>query len=130
MNQELLRSLADQAVDSMLASAGPRVPCPCEDAPPVGFQAALGEMDEYDAEYDVVVAAGSMPGKLTAYWSRGEGAAKIGWGTDGAFDRCVAQMSQHNVPNPKGTCANLEKNSTGHWPAEKAVESAMEDDDD
>jgi hypothetical protein len=120
MNQGMLRMLAEQAVDSILASPGPRPPCPCEESAVVG----LGDLDEYDDEYDVIVAAGSMPGKLTAYWSRGEGAAKIGWGTDGAFDRCVSQMSAHNVPNPKGTCANLERNATGHWPADKAVQSA------
>lgn len=81
-------------------------------------------MDEYDAEYDVIVAAGGMPGNLTAYWSRGEGAAKIRWGTDGAFDRCVKQLGKY-VADPKGTCANLEKNATGHWPAEKKIQSAM-----
>lgn len=82
-------------------------------------------MDEYDAEHDVVVAAGGMPGNLTAYWARGEGAAKIRWGTDGAFDRCVSQLGKY-VKDPKGTCANLEKNATGHWPAEKKLQSAME----
>lgn len=59
---------------------------------------------------------------LRNYWVRGEGAAKIGWGTDGSFDRCVGFLSEH-VKNPQGLCAEYHKAATGEWPAEKGVPS-------
>ncbi len=62
---------------------------------------------------------------LMKYWASGEGAAKIRWGTDGAFDRCV-RLLNGKVPgniDVKGLCANLHKRATGEWPAEKRVES-------
>ena len=61
---------------------------------------------------------------LRNYWIRGAGAAKIRWGTDGSFDRCVRQLGKH-VRNPQGLCAEYHKEATGEWPAEKGVESAM-----
>lgn len=61
---------------------------------------------------------------LRNYWVRGEGAAKIRWGTDGSFARCVAQLSSE-VKNPQGLCAEYHKAATGEWPAEKGVESSM-----
>jgi hypothetical protein len=74
---------------------------------------------------DKFAGEGRIPAELGRYWTRGEGAAKIGWGTDGAFDRCVRLVGA-KVPagvNVKGLCANLERRATGHWPAEKAVDS-------
>lgn len=62
---------------------------------------------------------------LEAYWTTGEGAAKIRWGTDGAYGRCVRELRDH-VADPEGLCATYEKKATGHWPAEKVVESAGE----
>lgn len=66
---------------------------------------------------------------LWKYWVHGEGAAKIGWGTDGSFDRCVRLVGAE-VEDPKvsikGLCANLHKDATGEWPAEKGVPSDME----
>lgn len=74
------------------------------------------------------VNAPSGPGhNLRDYWVRGEGAAKIGWGTDGSFARCVTQLSEY-VRDPQGLCAEYHKAATGEWPAEKGVESASEDD--
>lgn len=61
---------------------------------------------------------------LRNYWVRGEGAAKIGWGTDGSFARCVSHLGKH-VKNPQGLCAEYHKAATGEWPAEKGVESSM-----
>lgn len=61
---------------------------------------------------------------LRNYWVRGEGAAKIRWGTDGSFARCVAQLGD-KVKNPQGLCAEYHKAATGEWPAEKGVESSM-----
>lgn len=62
---------------------------------------------------------------LEAYWTTGEGAAKIRWGTDGAFDRCVNQL-RDKVTDPEGLCATYEKKATGSWPAEKKAESTGE----
>ncbi len=61
---------------------------------------------------------------LRNYWTRGAGAAKIRWGTDGSFDRCVRQLGKH-VTRPQGLCAEYHKEATGEWPAEKGVESAV-----
>jgi hypothetical protein len=64
--------------------------------------------------------------RLVNYWVKGEGAVKIRWGTDKSFDRCVRHLSD-KVRDPKGLCAELHKEATGEWPAEKGVESALED---
>ena len=61
---------------------------------------------------------GQMPHDLKAYWTHGEGAAKIRWGTDGSFDRCVRHLSKYFPRNPKGLCAKLHKAATGEWPTE------------
>lgn len=61
---------------------------------------------------------------LRNYWVRGEGAAKIRWGTDGSFARCVANLGKH-VKDPQGLCAEYHKAATGEWPAEKGVESSV-----
>ncbi len=58
--------------------------------------------------------------RLFEYWTRGRGAAKIRWGTDGSFDRCVRAL-RSKVParyDVKGLCANLHKRATGEWPTE------------
>lgn len=55
--------------------------------------------------------------KLMTYWAEGAGAAKIGWGTDGDFDRCRLELGKYvggNVVN--GLCANLHHRATGAWP--------------
>ncbi len=61
--------------------------------------------------------------RLKTYWTVGEGAAKIRWGTDGAFKRCVRHLRKYFPKNPEALCANLEKQATGHWPAEKIIPS-------
>lgn len=74
---------------------------------------------------DTFAGEGRIPAALGKYWTRGEGAAKIGWGTDGAYDRCVRLLGA-KVPagiDVHGLCANLHKRATGEWPAEKGVES-------
>jgi len=42
--------------------------------------------------------------KLRKYWTRGEGAAKIEWGEDGDFDRCVSHLRKHVGERAKGLC--------------------------
>jgi len=91
-------------------------PCPCENMTVEDLIAAAREF----------VGEGRIPKALGAYWTRGEGAAKIGWGTDGAYARCVKLLAE-KVKSPgidiHGLCANLHKRATGEWPAEKGVES-------
>lgn len=54
---------------------------------------------------------------LIRYWTRGEGRAKIRFGTGGDFDRCVQHLSKYVPPNQvKGFCARLHKIATGKWP--------------
>lgn len=55
--------------------------------------------------------------RLMEYWAHGEGAVKIGWGTAGDFDRCVAELSEHVGPSiVKGLCSNLHVRATGARP--------------
>lgn len=63
--------------------------------------------------------------RLVNYWVNGEGAAKIRWGTDGSFGRCERALAG-KVRDPQGLCAELHKEATGEWPAEKGVESSLE----
>lgn len=60
-----------------------------------------------------------MPPDLQAYWLTGPGAAKVRWGTEGSFRRCVREMRDYFPQNPEGLCANLYHEATGHWPGEK-----------
>ena len=86
-----------------------------------------GDSDSYVAagtkESDVNAKGGNH--NLKAYWTHGPGAAKIGWGTDGSFARCVTQLGKY-VKNPQGLCAEYHHAATGEWPAEKGVESAVD----
>jgi hypothetical protein len=51
------------------------------------------------------------------YWTEGPGAALIGYGTSGQFERCVAQLSKHMTPEQaKGYCAERIHEMTGEWP--------------
>ena len=60
---------------------------------------------------------------IKEYWVHGKGAAKIRWGTDGSFDRCVRKLRKYFPKNPKGLCANMHKEATGQWPAEESIPS-------
>lgn len=58
--------------------------------------------------------------RIRNYWVKGEGAAKIGWGAGGDFNRCRSQLSKY-VQNPDwlaGLCANMHKEALGIWPGE------------
>lgn len=59
-----------------------------------------------------------LNGPLEDYWVRGEGAAKIRWGTPGSFDRCVRALRSKFPQDTEGLCANLHHEATGKWPAE------------
>ena len=56
-----------------------------------------------------------MPAKLQRYWLFGEGAAKVRWGTPGAWRRCFRQLSKYMSPGKaKGACTNLSQKLGGH----------------
>jgi hypothetical protein len=59
-----------------------------------------------------------LTGPLHDYWIKGEGAAKIRWGTEGSFDRCVRALRDKFPRDTEGLCANLHHEATGKWPAE------------
>lgn len=59
-----------------------------------------------------------MPPQLKAYWLDGPGAVRIGWGTPGSFDRCVAELRDEFPQDPEGLCANLYHEATGRWPGQ------------
>lgn len=56
--------------------------------------------------------------RLKRYWAHGEGAAKIGWGTPGDYDRCLTHLGKyvHGSHELHGLCANLHHEATGAWP--------------
>lgn len=58
--------------------------------------------------------------RITAYWVDGVGAAKIGWGLPGDFNRCRTQLVKY-VQNPDwlaGLCANLHYRALRTWPGQ------------
>lgn len=62
--------------------------------------------------------------RLMTYWAHGEGAAKIGWGVDGDFDRCRLHLGKYVKPEQlDGLCANLHHKATGAWPGHAPGES-------
>lgn len=60
--------------------------------------------------------------QLDAYWTTGEGGARIKWHLPCAFCRCLDEMRIHAVPHGlkpnqvRGHCHNLEVMATGHRP--------------
>lgn len=68
--------------------------------------------------------------KLKEYWTKGEGAAKIRWGTPGDFMRCVHHLEKY-IADPKGYCSDMHKRATGfrpgHAPSEQRTEEPVTD---
>lgn len=59
--------------------------------------------------------------RLRQYWEHGQGALKIGWGTEGSYNRCLVELGKYVTPNViHGLCANLYHGATGTWPGEHA----------
>lgn len=57
--------------------------------------------------------------RLRDYWVRGKGAAKIGWGAPGDFNRCRAFLAEYIKPMYlAGYCSNRHKDALGFWPGE------------
>lgn len=63
-----------------------------------------------------------IPRQLLESDVHGKGAAEIGWGSHGDFDRCRLFMRRHGVPGHQidGACANLHRIATGEWPGRNA----------
>jgi len=57
--------------------------------------------------------------KLRRYWTRGEGAAKIRWGTEGDWTRCVRYLSKYMGVRAKGYCQLRHKEATGVYTGSK-----------
>lgn len=113
----------DMSEEQLAASAAALEDCGCT--------------EEAEKELDQLVAAGAFapgtkdgPGWIThpvatsrirRYWTRGEGAAKIAWGTPGDFTRCRRLLRKY-VQNPDwlaGLCANMHKEVNGFWPGDR-----------
>lgn len=92
--------------DTELADLGMAPDIKVGDAPPEGwddyFAARIAEFVGSDA-------------KLREYWTHGEGAAKIRWGTEGDFDRCVRQLRKY-VRDPEGLCNEYHHEAVGKAP--------------
>lgn len=56
--------------------------------------------------------------RLRRYWAVGQGAARIQWGVEGDFRRCVLNLRRH-IKDPEGYCAKLHKDVVGYWPGDK-----------
>jgi hypothetical protein len=63
----------------------------------------------------VTIQRGTAADKLTHYWTKGEGAAKIRWGTDGDFKRCVRHL-EGKVRDPEGLCNEYHQIAVGAPP--------------
>lgn len=57
--------------------------------------------------------------RLHEYWVHGEGAAKIGWGAPGDFERCVGELGKH-ISDPEGYCNLAHHAALGYYPATHA----------
>jgi len=57
--------------------------------------------------------------RLHDYWTKGKGAAKIRWGTNGDFTRCTRQLNKYIEPRfLNRTCAQWHHDALGYWPGE------------
>jgi hypothetical protein len=60
--------------------------------------------------------------RIHHYWTKGEGAAKIRWGTPGDFTRCTRQLRKYVGPQYLNrTCAQWHHDALGYWPGQKGM---------
>ena len=102
-------------VGALVASrvAGPVLLKPYETYPD-DVTTRLGELSAESNDIDSPAA-----NRLKRYWEKGEGAAKIRWGTDGDWTRCVNQLSKYMGPRAKGYCTLRHKGALGYYPGER-----------
>lgn len=55
---------------------------------------------------------------LRRYWTKGPGAAKIGWGTPGDWTRCVSQLSKYLGVRARGYCSLRHREVNGFYPGD------------
>jgi hypothetical protein len=64
--------------------------------------------------------------RLRDYWTHGKGAAKIGWGTPGDFNRCRANLAKYVKPMYLSSyCANRHYDALGFWPGDHARKHSL-----
>ena len=63
--------------------------------------------------------------KLRRYWTVGEGAAKIRWGSKGDWTRCVEHLSKYLGPRAKGYCALRHREVLGYYPGDSRNKSLL-----
>lgn len=113
MSADELDALYGQLASYLLTPRG--LEAPTQTAAVSWVDEVDGWMREWAAhEFDVSM----MPERLQEYWTEGEGAAKVRWGTRGAFRRCRRALVKEGVPlrMVNGACANLYKRATGKHP--------------
>lgn len=107
--------LTDDEYDAIFRRAADEVPLVLLAA---AWAAESIEVDTPLAEAAQETLQSNMDPELKRYWLSGEGAAKIVWGTPGAFKRCVSNLREYFPQATEGLCANLYHEATGHWPGE------------
>lgn len=97
-------------------------------------QAMLQELQDDDALWAAAGGADRNRGNaetLRRYWTTGPGGQRIGWGTPGDFNRCVAELTPHLGIRSKGYCQLRHKDATGayagHAPGEAFAATAALD---
>lgn len=65
--------------------------------------------------------------KLREYWTKGPGAAKVRWGTDGDFDRCVRHMRKFVGTRAEGLCNIYHRSAIGAPPGKGHGTKSLED---
>ena len=79
-------------------------------------KAAVADVEKVETSAGDVRAAE----RLRHYWAHGEGAAKVGWGSPGDFDRCVSHVGKY-MKDPKGYCNLRHHEALGYYPATHAA---------
>ena len=117
------KGMVAKAKAAMNASVDDQEDDPGDDGRPAGGgRDELRELGLTDEQIDAFnldnFDVSRMPPQLQKSYIAGKAAAKIGWGSDGDFDRCVAEARHHGIPARmrKGMCATLHKKATGKVP--------------
>lgn len=97
------------------------------DVLPYGWDASVEQPTDLWGPFGELVAAGGIDRNrgnaeaLRRYWTKGPGAAKIGWTLKGgAWTRCVSHLSKYLGPRAKGYCALRFHEVLGVWPGDEA----------
>jgi hypothetical protein len=68
--------------------------------------------------------------RLRTYWTKGEGAAKIAWGSPGDLTRCTKHLGKYVLPEHVwGTCQNLHYEALGYWNPESQPQGSIDFDE-